>query len=204
MNDQMQNDNDLVILIHGLGCKSFVMWPMAARLRKRGFRVLSWNYRSLFSSIDVHAARLRDFLATELAAERRIHIVAHSMGTIVTRAALNLGVPPNIGRVVLLAPPNRGSPVARIASTVVGRFIPPTRELSSISTSYVNQLPFDNRIEIGVIAAKYDVLVPAHSTHLPTQAQHVIMNATHNSLLLSRKACNHAENFINHGVFEAT
>jgi pimeloyl-ACP methyl ester carboxylesterase len=178
------------------------MWPMAARLRKRGFRVQSWNYRSLFSSIDVHAARLREFLATELAAERRIHIVAHSMGTIVTRAALNLGEISNIGRIVLLAPPNRGSPIARIASHVFGRFIPPTRELSNVSTSYVNQLPFDNKIEIGVVAARYDLLVPARSTHLPSQSQHLIMNATHNSLLLLRKACNHTENFIRKGIFD--
>jgi pimeloyl-ACP methyl ester carboxylesterase len=202
MNDPAQNDNDLVILIHGFACKSFVMWPMAARLRKREFRVQTWSYWTLFHSIEVHAARLHEFLTTELASEQRIHIVAHSMGTIVARAALNRGAIPNLGRVVLLAPPNRGSPVARITAPIFGRLIPPSRELSNSPASYVNQLVANANLEIGVIAAKYDILIPARNTHLPNQTQHVTVNATHNSLLFSRKVCNHAVNFIRCGNFE--
>ncbi len=64
------------------------MWPLASRLRANGFRVLNWNYLSLFAAIETHANRLCDFLATQLSLEPRFHIVAHSMGSIVTRAAL--------------------------------------------------------------------------------------------------------------------
>ena len=164
------------------------MWPLAGRLKSSGFRVSFWDYLSLFASIETHAERFSEYLSTKLSGEARFHIVAHSMGAIVTRAALNRSRFPNLGRIVLLAPPNSGSPMARVASSVLGRLVTPTRELSSSPTSYVNQLKTDSNFEIGIIAAKFDLLVPEANTHLPSQRQHETIIATHNSLLLSRRA----------------
>jgi pimeloyl-ACP methyl ester carboxylesterase len=132
--DRMIESNDgrreLVVLVHGFGAKRALMRPLVTRLRANGFRVLNWNYLSLFAAIETHANRLRDFFATQLSMEPCFHIVAHSMGSIVTRAALNRSSLSNFGRLVLLAPPNAGSPAARLASFFIGRVITPTRELS--------------------------------------------------------------------------
>lgn len=117
------------MLVHGFGAIRLVMRPLAYQLRSRGFRVQHWTYLSLFDPIERHAIRFFDFLRTDTATERRFHIVAHSMGSIFSLAALNRGVFPNLGSLILLAPPNRGSPVARIASKIVGRVIIPTCEL---------------------------------------------------------------------------
>jgi pimeloyl-ACP methyl ester carboxylesterase len=202
INNQLDNEKELVVLLHGFGAKRVLMWPLARRLRADGFRVVQWNFLSLFSSIEKHAKRLHDFLTTQLVSEKRVHIVAHSMGSIVTRAALNRLRPPNLGRVVLLAPPNRGSPAAGLASLFVGAIITPSRELSDRSTSYVNQLKTSSDIEIGIIAAKYDLLVPAKNTHLPSEREHVTLIATHNSLLLSRSVGKMTANFLRTGEFQ--
>ena len=178
------------------------MWPLASRLRGSGFRVLTWNYPSLFARIESHAKRLYEFLATQLSKETRFHIVAHSMGSIVTRAALNRSPLPNLGRLVLLAPPNGGSPVARLASMLIGGVVVPTRELSDRHSSYVNQLRGPSDLDVGIIAARYDILVPVGNTHLVGERVHETLFATHNSLLLSRTACSKTVRFLRTGNFE--
>lgn len=198
----MDEAKDLIVLVHGFGARRLVMWPFACLLRARGFRVRFWSYGSLFDPIEKHAIRFYDYLHAVTSTERRFHIVAHSMGCIVTQSTLNLGGFTNLGRIVLLAPPNAGSPIARIASKVIGRLIPPTRELSDTESSYVNKLERNPTVDVGIIAARFDALVPIRSTHLPNEKAHVVINATHNSLLLSIKASKLTARFLAHGSFE--
>ena len=198
----MEDSKDLIVLVHGFGAKRLAMWPVACLLRARGFRVKYWSYVSLFDPIEKHAIRFFHFLSSVNVSELRFHIVAHSMGCIVTQSALNRSGFPNLGRVVLLAPPNEGSPIARLASKVIGRIITPTRELSDTESSYVNQLERKATAEFGIIAARFDGLVPVRNTHLPNEKAHVVINATHNSLLLSMKASKLTARFLTHGSFE--
>ena len=168
---------ELVVLIHGFGAKRAVMWPLAARLRSNGYRVRLWSYVTLFQSINCHAERLHNYLTTQLAGESRFSIIAHSMGSIVARAALNRSVPENLGRLVLLAPPNQGSPIARYASMLVGGVIRPTRELSDDCNSFVQTMPLSNGIDMGIIAARFDVLVPVDSYELEsTENEYIYRN----------------------------
>lgn len=204
MTDRIHDDKDLIVLVHGFGAHGVFMWPLASRLRSFGFRTRYWDYRSLFAPIETHADRFFDFLATELSPERRFHIVAHSMGAIVTRAALNRSHPPNLGRLVLLAPPNGGSPTARLASKVCGGIFTPMRELSDRPSSYVNHLHTESGLEIGIIAARFDILVPNKNTHLPSERRHQTLKATHNSVLLSRTVCENTARFLRTGEFEKT
>ncbi len=202
MLDLNENRNELVVLVHGFGAKRAVMWPLANRLRTSGFRVLNWNYLSLFATIETHANHFRDFLGTQLFKEPRFHIVAHSMGSIVTRAALNRSSFPNFGRLVLLAPPNAGSPAARFASFFIGRVITPTRELSDHASSYVNLLKEQAELDVGILAAKYDILIPSKNTHLRGERMHETVCATHNSLLFSRAVSTKIATFLHSGDFK--
>ena len=193
--------DDLVILVHGFSASRLVMWPLAYRLRQDGFRVRQWSYLSLFGKIDSHAARLRTFLQSELGSERRIHIVAHSMGCIVVRAALQGTAISNLGRVVMLAPPNRGSLVADFVSRFAGWLLVPTRELASRPTSYVNLLGHRLNVDVGIIAAKYDMLIPVRNTSLPYQTRHEVVAGTHNSILFSSEIGSKVSTFLRSGEF---
>ncbi|MCU0720405.1 MAG: lysophospholipase [Pirellula sp.] len=194
-------EQELVVLIHGFGAKRAVMWPLATRLRACGYRVHLWSYVTLFQSINVHAYRLHNYLLTQLAEEFRFSIVAHSMGSIVARAALNRSVPSNFGRMVLLAPPNQGSPIARYASMLVGRVIQPTRELSDDRNSFIHKMPVPKGIDMGIIAARFDLLVPVANTLLNAAHKHETVNGTHNSILMSTKVCEMIASFLRSGEF---
>lgn len=194
---------ELVVLVHGFAAKRLVMWPMALRLNSVGFKVARWNYLSYFKSIDEHAKQLEKLLVEEYRNEPRIHVVAHSMGCIIVRAALLRQIPSNLGRIVLLAPPNHGSPVARIASLFLGGILPPTRELSDSPSSYVNQLPTSTSLDIGILSAKYDILVPCQNTELASAREQALLSETHNSLLISKSAFDKTAYFLRTGSFDA-
>lgn len=195
---------DVVLVVHGFAGKRLWMTPLCARLRSRSYRVENWSYASAIGSLERHARRLREHLTGPLADAARIHIVAHSMGSIVVRAALARGPLSNLGRVVLFAPPNSGTPVARVATALLGGRYPPLADLSDRPGSFVNRLPALGEIPIAVVAARFDLLVPTANTHLAGEREHVVLNATHNSLLLSRQAANLACAFLETGRFDSS
>ena len=106
----MISKRDIVVLIHGFGGKRIWMAPLATRLSQK-YDVRTWSYFSFGGSIERHGNRFADYIDS-LEAESNINIVAHSMGSIVTRSALQR-INNKVNRVVLLAPPNSGSHVAR-------------------------------------------------------------------------------------------
>jgi triacylglycerol lipase len=193
-----------VILLHGFAAHSMVMQPLKYRLSRLGFRCVIWSYPTLVQSIVTHADALRRYLDSFDQRGVSYSIVAHSMGAIVTRVAI--ATAPNIGlqRLVFLAPPNAGLPLGRWAPRFVKRISQPLDELSDVRSSFVNSLSDVASYDVGVIAAKYDVLIPMASTHVSGERAHIAIAGTHNSLLFSRRAAKLVAQFLRNGRFEST
>jgi len=122
-----------VLLIHGVLCNGAVWQPLVRRLGRAGFGpVRTLDLEPLGADIECHAARVAHELAVmqrECGGER-VAIVAHSLGGLVARAALNLiateavpgagpapapGAVPNtraVSRIVTIAAPHHGTAVA--------------------------------------------------------------------------------------------
>jgi pimeloyl-ACP methyl ester carboxylesterase len=197
-----QAKTETVVLIHGLAAPRWVMNRLARSLRRQGYRVKNWGYPSTRRSVEAHAVRLRAFFA-ELAetSEEVCHLVTHSMGGIVARCALIPDPPANIGRVVMLGPPNHGSHVARWLTPYLGFMCQPLRELSDEPVSFVRKLAEPRGLDVGIIAAASDHVVSLDSTHLECESDHIVLPGRHGLLPLRRDTNQQVAAFLRNGRF---
>jgi hypothetical protein len=201
---------DSIVLIHGFAASPCWMKPLGWRLASLGFRVLYWSYPSLFGAIETHSRNLHTYLQQLGTTDVPVHLVAHSMGSLIVRHMLSQIEQQSeessrlhclSGRSVFLAPPSRGTPMARYAGRVLGGIFPAVPQMSDASGSFANQLPALSCQQIGIIAARYDPLVPISQTRLPLPCQHTVITGTHNSILLQSKTAQLTTAFLLHGEF---
>ena len=195
---------EAVIAIHGLAAIRLVMWPIAKRLRRRGFQVKNYGYFSISKTIPHHSDRLGEILDAfeNDPAIEKFHLVTHSMGCIIGRHLLCQRPFEKLGRWVMLAPPNHGSHAARILSPLLGRFCTPLTQLSDDPESFVNQLDDfrnTNDVDFSIVEAAYDHVIKPSCVALEGQSEYAVVNSMHGILPCHWEAIKFVERFLTVG-----
>lgn len=213
-----EDEPELVVLLHGLGRSSFSMRALAAKLEEAGYA----THRIDYPSTRLEAEALGPMLGAQLDAccreAPRLHFVTHSLGGLVVRAYLAEHRPPNLGRVVMLAPPNHGSEWAdSFADVAVFRWVmgPTAAELGTGPGSLPNRLPAAD-FPVGVIAGtgvvnpvgaelipgEDDGTVSVESTRLDGMTDFIEVDASHSFIMYSDEVAAQVVAFLSHGRFD--
>lgn len=212
------SEPETVILLHGYGRTSLSMWSLESRLKDAGYTVHNLGYPSMRKT----PGELVEFLDRELTAccreAPRVHFVTHSLGGILARVYLADHHPPNLGRVVMLAPPNQGSELADTANglSLLHPLLGPTViQLGTDGNSLPNRLPLP-WYEVGIIAGiddfnplgnlfvsePSDGTVSVASTRLDGMHDFVTVRKSHTFIMHSADVAAYVIHFLKSGRFQ--
>ena len=209
-----------VVLLHGFGRSGLSLWRLEHFLKQAGYDVINVSYPSTILPLDQLAEEyLPRRLAERLAAhDGLVHFVTHSMGGVLLRGYLRRHAPVNLGRVVMLAPPNQGSEAADFwgRSRGVRLFAGPNLAALGTNPESGPRALAPVQFDLGVIAGTkslplFSKLLPPEpndgavtvvATHVAGMSGFLTLPATHLSLKRDRHAIEQTLHFLRHGHFD--
>lgn len=210
---------DCIVLLHGLARTSDSMEKLVEPFEQLGHQVINVDYPSRKMTVEELAPLAVEQLGYKnCEPDSVVNIVTHSMGGILTRYYLQHNELPQLGRVVMMAPPNQGSEVVDNLRDVPGYQL--------INGDAGLQLGTDEsgipaglgavEFDLGVIAGSRTVnpilsqylpnpddgKVSVASTRVEGMSDHIVLPVTHTFMMRSKKVINQVVHFITHGRFD--
>ena len=201
----MENNKDYVVLLHGFWRTARSMKKIENVLTKKGYSVINLDYPSRREKIEKLS---HDYLKKCIEKQctdknKKIHFVTHSMGGIIVRYFLSKHELPNLGKVFMIAPPNKRYKLVEylssfpILNTIMG---PALKQLSTAKNSLPSKIE-PPQYPVGIIAGKYDGKVPIESAKLRNMQDFLLVPSTHTYIKDSNRVIKAVQRFLEEGKF---
>ena len=215
--DESPGNNEIIILLHGLGRSNTSMWLLAHRLEGAGYFVQQVEYDSLHQDPD---EILKDISSQiNLCCQvhtQSVHFVGHSLGGLMVRAYLQNYKVDKLGRVVLLGTPNKGTEAAdHFSNSWLMDILGPTaKALGTDDKSFPKSLkaPYypvgiiagENKSKFNdpVIPGKDDGLISVEATKIDGMTDFIIIETGHSMMRYNSEVADQTIEFIKNGVFK--
>ena len=208
-----------VLLLHGMARRASAMRRMERAFAGEGFATLNLDYPARRADLTELTALIAPEVERFAETVSRLHVVTHSLGGLLARTLLTARRPGNLGRVVMLGPPNAGSEVADIFHELAAYrriFGPVGAQVTTRQDAALNALLGPVDYPLGVIAGDRTVYfieswwmlpgpndgrVTVERTCVPGMSDHITVHATHAMMMWNRQVIREALHFIRHGRF---
>jgi triacylglycerol lipase len=207
-----------VILLHGLARSSLSMGKMEKALIAEGYKVSNIGYPSRKYPIEELAHRVRQQILQLTDDQDTLHIVAHSLGGILIRYIQKQEPLENLGKVIMLAPPNQGSEVVdKFGKWRLFRWIngPAGSQLGTDEDGFLKKLgPVD--FELGIltgdrsinlilscmIEGKDDGKVSVENAKAEGMDDFMVLHTAHPFIMKNKNAIQQSIHFLQSGQFD--
>ncbi|EOQ89874.1 alpha/beta hydrolase family protein [Leptospira yanagawae serovar Saopaulo str. Sao Paulo = ATCC 700523] len=214
---KISDQQECVVLIHGFLRSSNHLKNLSDFLIENGYYVVSIEYESTSMSIsEIADSNLSNF--EEHCQNQKIHFVTHSLGGILLRSYLKKNQIKHLGKIVMLAPPNKGSEVAdflskfKVFNLILG---PVVSQLKTDQNSYVNSLGLPN-FQFGIIMGNVTIdpissyLIPGdddgkvsiENSKLENMNDFLLVERTHNFIVDAPEVKEAILNYFKFGKFK--
>ena len=207
-----------VILLHGLARTSNSMSRIEEVLADHGYQVLNIDYPSRKHQISELADIIRNEVVSKTRNVEKIHFITHSMGGVILRCIQRNHPLPNLGRVVMLSPPNQGSEVVdALGKLWLFEFIngPAGKQLGTDRNGIFSQLGKVN-FELGVITGDRSInwinslLIPGRddgkvsveSAMVEGMADFLVVHVSHPFIMKDRRVITKCLHYLQNGSFD--
>jgi len=214
---QTTYSKECVILLHGLAKTNHSMENISSSLVDEGYITVNYDYPSRANSIETLAQTHIKKALKQCPKEATIHFVTHSLGGILVRQYLHANAIPDLGKVVMLGPPNQGSEVVDNLRELPGyaRFGgPASLELGTGPDSVPAKLGPAN-FDLGIIAGSRSInlilstLLPnqddgkvsVDNTKLSGMNDHITLPVTHPFMMKNDRVISEIKHFLKNGSF---
>lgn len=213
---------ETVVLLHGIFRGKLDMWPLQKYLELSGYTVLNISYPARRKNLSELALILNHKIRThkKYREDTKLNFVTHSLGGLLTRYYIRDYGPENLGRVVMLGPPNSGSEWADYMlkkswlKPVFGFGFGPVGE--QLLTTHIHDGCEEADYDLGIIAGRksavpfaryilngdHDGMVPVERTKLKGMKAHLVMEATHTYMITKPSVMRQVGYFLKEGNFK--